>query len=301
MKKLVFCSLIWTFVVSPIFAQRSEIGVFAGGAFYLGDLNPSGLFSQTQPAFGAVYRFNLTTRWALRANALWGTVKADDAISGTRERNLHFRSRISEFSIQAEINFLTYFTGSQNHRFSPYLFGGVGVFSFNPQARLPDPDNPLDRSGRWEDLAPLRTEGQGAIGDRYQQFPDVYNRTQIVFPFGLGFKFSLNRTFSIGMEWGMRMTLTDYLDDVSGFYVNSAAFMSVSDDPGLSIIMADRRLNRDPIDPTGLQRGNSNRNDWYSFAGITLTARIGSGPSMPCPAMQERRADQMRRQFERMR
>ena len=289
MKKLTFCFLIWAFATSLMFGQRSEIGVFAGGAFYLGDLNPSGLFSQTQFAVGGVYRFNLTTRWALRANALTGMIKADDAISGTPERNLHFRSRINEFSIQAEINFLTYFTGSRYHRFSPYLFGGVGVFTFNPQARIPDPGNPLDRSGRWTDLAPLRTEGQGLVSG-----VEPYNRTQIVFPFGLGFKFSLSERFSLGMEWGMRKTLTDYLDDVSGFYVNPLILES-----DLARAMADRSL--DGPQPPGSQRGNQNRTDWYSFAGITLSARIGSGSTMPCPANRERQADRTRRQLERTR
>ncbi|MCL2414314.1 MAG: DUF6089 family protein [Bacteroidales bacterium] len=289
MKKLIFCFLIWAFAASSMFGQRSEIGVFTGGSFYLGDLNPSGLFSQTQFAVGGVYRLNLTTRWALRANALWGTITADDAISGTPERNLHFRSRISEFSIQAEINFLTYFTGSRHHRFSPYLFGGVGMFTFNPQARIPNPENPLDRSGRWVDLAPLRTEGQGLISS-----VESYNTTQIVFPFGLGFKFSLSERISVGMEWGMRKTLTDYLDDVSGFYVNPNILES-----DLARNMADRSL--DGPQPPGSQRGSRNRTDWYSFAGITLTARIGSGPAMPCPANQERTADRTRRQFERTR
>jgi hypothetical protein len=294
MKKLTFCVLIWAFLSSSALAQRSELGVFAGGSFYLGDLNPSGLFSQTQPAFGAVYRFNLTTRWTLRANFLTGMVMADDAISGTPERNLHFRSRVNEFSIQAEINFLTYFTGSQNHRFSPFLFGGVGAFTFNPQARVPDMDNPLDRGGRWIDLAPLFTEGQGAMADGDTEFPSVYNTTQLVIPFGFGFKFSLNRTFSLGVEWGMRLTFTDYLDDVSGFYVDPSILVGT-----YAIMMADRSLNGPQI--PGTQRGNSNNRDWYSFAGITLTARIGSGPGQACPAMQQRRVDQIRRNYLRMR
>jgi len=299
MKKLTFCVLIWAFLSSSALAQRSELGVFAGGAFYLGDLNPSGLFSQTQPAFGAVYRFNLTTRWALRANVLTGVVTADDAISGTPERNLHFRSRVNEFSIQAEINFLTYFTGSQNHRFSPFLFGGVGVFTFDPWTYIRNSYNNLDRNAGRIYLAQLRTEGQGAPeNDDYPAFPGVYNTTQLVIPFGFGFKFSLNRTFSLGVEWGMRLTFTDYLDDVSGFYVNPGILLENTGNPN-SPIMADRSLNGPQV--PGTQRGNRNLRDWYSFAGITLTARIGSGPGMACPAMQQRRADQIRRHYHRMR
>jgi len=278
MKKLVFCFLIWALALSLTFAQRSEVGVFAGGSFYMGDLNPSMPFYQTQFAFGGVYRYNLTTRWALRANVLSGSVQG--GIAEPERNTLHFRSRINEFSIQAEINFLTYFTGSRHHRFSPYLFGGVGVFTFNPQA--------LDHTGdRWIDLQPLRTEGQVR----------PYNRTQITFPFGLGFKFSLSRMFSVGMEWGMRKTLTDYLDDISGFYAN------LTDLPnGLSQIMAQRSF-EGWVDPAqapvpGSQRGRSGRSDWYSFAGITLTTVIRSDQSVPCPANRERQVERTRRQLE---
>ena len=37
-------------------------------------------------------------------------------------------------------------------------------------------------------------------------------------PFGVGLKWNLGKYFSVGAEWGMRLTFTDYLDDVSGVY-----------------------------------------------------------------------------------
>jgi len=280
MKKLVSCIWIGMLALTSTFAQRSEIGAFAGGSFYLGDLNPIGLFSQTQLALGGVYRYNLSTRWALRGNILWGTITADDA-KRENPRNLSFRSRIGEFSVQAEINYLNYFTGSKNYRFSPYLFGGVAVFSFNPQAYYFDP---VTHTGRWIDLAPLSTEGQGLAA-----YPNkkTYSTTQFSIPFGLGFKYSLNSTFSIGVEWGMRKTFTDYLDDVSGTYVDFGVLFAERGED--AVRLSDRsvpRFNEDGsrVNPVGSQRGNSNRTDWYSFAGVTLTARIGKGRPEPCPA-----------------
>ena len=284
MKKQIFCFLICLSASLSVLAQRSEVGGLVGGSFYMGDLNPTGLFSQTQFAVGAVYRYNLSTRWALRGNVLWGTVRADDA-KHDNPRNLHFRSRIGEFSVQAEINFLTYFTGSKRYRFSPYLFGGVGVFTFNPQAYYYDP---VRLVGRWVDLAPLRTEGQGLT-----DYPNVktYSTTQISFPFGLGFKYSLNSVFSIGVEWGMRKTFTDHLDDVSGFYVDPAV-LARNVEP-LSAYMSDRSL--DGPRPINSRRGESNRTDWYSFAGVTLTAKIGKGRPESCPAHKQSAADRIRR------
>jgi hypothetical protein len=293
MKKLIFCILVWQFALSPAFAQRSEVGVFAGGSFYIGDLNPlpEGLFSQAKVAAGVVYRYNLSTRWALRGNVLFGTITADDA-KHDNLRNLNFRSRIGEFSIQTEINFLTYFTGSRNYRFSPYIFGGVGVFTFNPQGYY-------EKESRWIDLRPLKTEGQGLI-----EYPDVkeYNTVQIVFPFGLGFKYSLNRTFSVGAEWGMRKTFTDYLDDVGGFYADPAILAKEIDEK--SADMSDRTIKigengstaPDP-QPIGSRRGSSNKTDWYSFFGVNLTMKVGRSQQTSCPAYRKSAADRVKRQM----
>ncbi len=284
MKKLFFCILgLWSIHLTG-FAQRSEVGLFGGGAFYLGDLNPTGVFSQTKPAFGGVYRYNLNTRWALRGNILWGRVSADDS-KYNNPRALNFRSNINEFSLQCELNFLPYFTGSAGrYRFSPYLFGGIGVFTFNPQAHHFDP---AKKNDRWVNLPPLSTEGQGLA-----EYPDrkYYNTTQISFPFGIGFKYSLNRTFSIGVEWGMRKTFTDYIDDVSTTYVDRRVLEAELDQ--MAADLADRSV---IPNAAGSERGNPNTKDWYSYAGITITAKIRKPRQGNCPANKPSSMDRIRR------
>jgi hypothetical protein len=285
MKKIVFSILIWMFALSPMFAQRSEVGGLVGGSFYLGDLNPSGLFSQIQLAAGGIYRYNLSTRWALRGNVLFGTITANDD-KHDNPRNLSFRSRIGEFSVQAEINFLPYFTGSRNaYRFSPYLFGGVALFVFDPQAYY---FNPATQKGGWEKLRDLSTEGQGLM-----EYPDkkIYSKVQVSFPFGLGFKYSLNNTFCIGMEWGMRLTFTDYLDDVSGEYADPAILKREISE--ISAYFSCRHL--EGAQKEGSARGNSNKRDWYSFAGITLTAKVGNLRKQSCPAYKTSAMDRIKR------
>ncbi len=284
MKKLILGISICISALSPAVAQRSELGVLVGGAFYLGDINPSGLFSQTKLVVGGVYRYNLNTRWAIRGNALWGTVTGDDE-KLKNPRNLNFRSRISEFSLQAELSFLPYFTGSnRNYRFSPYIFGGVALFAFNPQAYYYDDGA---RTGRWVDLAPLHTEGQGLSA-----YPDkkTYNTTQVSLPFGLGFKYSLNSKFCIGLEWGMRKTFTDYLDDVSGTYADRAILASQVG--WMSGYLSDRSEITNPI---GSARGNSNKTDWYSFAGVTLTVKLGKGRPEPCASYKSSAMERIKR------
>lgn len=76
-----------------------------------------------------------------------------------------------------------------------------------------------------------------------------YSPVSPAFPFGAGMKFKFSHRYLMGIEWGFRKTFTDYLDDVSTVYT------------------------------TGYQRGDSKTKDWYSFAGITLTIRIGEKPN----------------------
>ena len=71
LKKLLSYLLLLLFVCSYSqtkkrnFIQR-EIGVFAGGAYYIGDLNPRGHFGLTQRALGAFYRYSTHYRYAFR-------------------------------------------------------------------------------------------------------------------------------------------------------------------------------------------------------------------------------------------
>lgn len=211
MKKLfivfssVFCS------VFSISAQKTpELGVFIGGSFYLGDLNPNGFFKFTRPAVGLIYRYNINTRFAARLSGLIGTVEAFDNQSPSafqQVRNLNFKSPIDEISGQFEFNFFDYEIGNPKFNFSPYIFGGFGFFRMNPKA---------DINNSWVDLQPLHTEGQGT------QFnpSGPYHLIQPCIPFGIGIKVSVFKTVCMSIEWGMRKTFTGYIDDVSGVYPN---------------------------------------------------------------------------------
>ncbi len=255
------------------FAQRSELGVMAGTSFYMGDINTDKLFAQSRFSAGLIYRYNFSTRWALKMNALYAQVKGDDA-KYDNPRNLSFRSNIYDFSAQAEFNFLNYFTGSEKYsRFTPYLFGGMALFFFNPEAYVVDNAHP---EGNWVALQPLSTEGQGLSA-----YPDTktYSLAQFAIPFGLGFKFSLSKKICIGAEWSMRKTFTDYLDDISTVYVDPNVLRSEVGD--LSAELSDRSVDPNPV---GSARGNSKNKDWYSVAGVFMTVKIGAPRQEPCNA-----------------
>jgi len=267
--------------------------VLVGTSFYLGDLN-SMPFQNVNPqgdfvfkfASGLVYRYNFTPRIALKVNILFGEIAASDSnnrsiayntINGKKvhkwdyeDRGLSFSSPISEISAQLEINFFNIYTAGHKNQISPYLFGGGAIFSFNPQAV-----STVD--GKPYDLQPIGTEGQGrTITDKNgnsKKMPEKYPLTGFAIPFGIGFKANIGRYICIGAEWGLRFTFTNYLDDVGGLYFEFTNAMEP--DPVI------RTIKQRFADPSGnhtpdSQRYSTIKKDWYSFAGVIITVRIGN-------------------------
>lgn len=258
MKKLTVIILILVCAFQGV-AQKSELGAMVGTSFYLGDLNPRKPFGMCKPAGGIIYRYNFTPRWAIRANILFAQVEGDDAITNKNyERNLSFKSPITEIGVMAELNFFKLYNESGKNFFTPYLFGGIAVFSFNPQAQ--------DVDGTWYALQHLGTEGQGFEGEK-----DYYSLCNVAIPFGLGIRFNVAKYLSIGAEWGMRFTFTDYLDDVSGNYYDN---QTLSEYRGSVVARLADKSN--PIHEAGTGRGNSTTKDFYSFAGLVITFKFGN-------------------------
>ena len=258
---IVLLPLLFAFRSNAQEMYRSEVGAFIGGSYYLGDLNPNKHFFQTKFAGGIIYRYNITPRWAFKASALIGGLESSDAKSKANvERNLSFRSYIFDFSTQIEFNFLQYILGDDKHFISPYIFVGASVFNFNPQANL---------NGTWYSLHGLGTEGQGTTITGKK---NPYSLTSIGIPFGLGVKISPAKFLSLGLEWGIRKTFTDYLDDVSTVYADPLILKAENGENAAAL--ADRSLT--PGNHTDLQRGNPNTKDWYVFTGLTVCFRIKS-------------------------
>ncbi|MFC1731914.1 DUF6089 family protein [candidate division KSB1 bacterium] len=265
MKKILFI-IVAIFLCQQSFAQRSEVGFMMGTSFYQGDLNTNQFFVAPQVAGGILFRYAIDPRLAIKFSGYYGTLVGDDRNRGGDDyRNLRFKSFILDISPQLEWNLRKYATGSL-YNFAPYLFVGVSIFFYNPRTEL---------DGDWYDLQPLGTEGQGTT-----LYPDrsPYSLTQVAIPFGFGFKLSLSKNASLGIEYGARKTFTDYIDDVSKTYASPSTLEAENTE--VSKILADRS---DLNYPEGYDRGNENNKDWYTFVGLTLTFKIQSRDGS-CPA-----------------
>ena len=262
--------LITFFSVINVSAQTPEIGVFGGGAYYIGDLNPYAHFNQTNYAVGAIYRNNFDNdRIALRFQAIYGKVSGNDAKSNDvnqLNRNLNFSSSVLEIGPVIEINFIDYIVGDMSRKkfkFQTfYLFAGITYFKMNPLGTYQE---------ETVELQPLATEGQETSQNTSQ---NRYQLNQICIPLGLGYKFNVSKRFAISLEYGIRKTFTDYLDDVSGRYPD---LQLLSAEAGqLSAHMSDRTVNEEGYTDLnyGMSRGNSKNKDWYSFFGAIISFRI---------------------------
>ncbi|MFC2175748.1 DUF6089 family protein [Bacteroidota bacterium] len=274
MKKIALFFLVICSFLSEVRAQYSEFGISGGGSFYMGDLNPEIPFKQTMPAGGVFYRYNFNDRFSVKGAFSAGYLKADDAKSNAQaqvDRNLNFETWLFELAVTGEFNFFKYAPGDMQHPVTPFLFGGIAMFKFNPIATASD--------GNKYALMPLGTEGQGTA---FYANRKKYSLVNGSVPFGLGLKANISKTFSVGLEWGMRFTFTDFLDDVSGIYADPNVVLTEKG------YIAQELANRSTIsnsEVTGRQRGNSKTNDWYSFALISLSVNIKAKPAK-CPAYQ---------------
>ena len=244
--------------------RRSELGINGGGMNYLGDLNGQSMLGKLSVAAGGVYRINFDNRWSMCLGASYGHVEGGNPDIIAR-RNLSFRSFIGEGWVRAEFNFLPFGRAADDFSWTPYIFGGLGFFAFNPQAQY---KSPVSGTLEWYDLQPLGTEGQGLA-----QYPDrtKYSLIQGMLPFGLGIRYIPFEFVTFAVEYGFRKTWTDYIDDVSTTYVDGLLFSS-----DITSRLADRSGEVEPgyVNAPGIKRGDDSLDDWYAYLNLSITVRM---------------------------
>lgn len=265
MRKIIFLCLL---LPVGLFAQdRLHLTLFGGFSNYQGDLqNRAITLDQSNGAFGIGAKYDLTSHISVRGSFNYGKVQGDDKVNkpSLQVRNLSFETKIFEFNVLGEYNFFDL----SEKRFSPYVFGGVALFRFNPYAH--------DTLGNKIYLKPLSTEGQGLApySDRKS-----YKLTQFAVPFGAGIKLRITENAVLGYEFGFRKTFFDYLDDLSTTYVDATALAAERGPKAVEMSYRSGELkNGDPLYPAdGTVRGGSKYKDWYYFTGITLALAINTG------------------------
>lgn len=199
------------FLPLPSQAQdRLELGLMAGGSYYLGDMNPSQQFKMTRPAAAFFGRYMASDRVAFRGQVgYYGTAgkydsKSPDVYSSAvapsgggftegqtevvRPLDLEFKNGLIDVSFLGEFNFLSFdhMFRKEQTRFTPYLALGLGCTAYSHYK----------------------------AGAKKRQFV-------LSLPFGFGAKYKVNKLLRLGLEWTFHKTFTDDLecvDDMQGSF-----------------------------------------------------------------------------------
>lgn len=156
------------------------------------------------------------------------------------------------------------------HAGQPYIAVGIGVFHFTPYSTVAN-------SANWVNTYDLHLEGQG-FGPG---FPPQFSLWQMAVPIALGYRWDIGQHINLGIEYMWRMTMTDYLDGVSGSYISQADFNEHLPPAQATEawLVADKSyytgLNSVPA-AKGTMRGTPGDNDSYSTISINLFYKINS-------------------------
>lgn len=254
MKKL----LIISFCI-PLFAgaQNFHFSGRLGLAGYQGDLKAHSItLSQTKLLGSIGVRYDLAEHLTARSYLTLTSLKADDkkGTASMQQRNLNFQTKLFDWELTAQ-----YHLFSLNDKWwTPYVFAGIGLYHYKPYTK--------DSVKIF--LKPLSTEGEGFA-------PGVkeYKLTGFSLPFGLGIDYALNEDMRIGFEFGYRKIFTDYLDDVSGNYVDKGALLTARGQTAVDFAWRGDEINGAPYPTAGSERGNPDNKDGYYYFALTYTVR----------------------------
>lgn len=257
MKKIFFA---FCFLPVIAVAQNFHLSARFGFANYQGDLKARAISLSQAKLMGSIgARYDLSEHITARSYITLTSLQADDKKGTTpmKQRNLNFRSKIADWELTGQYNFF-----SLNERWwTPYIFGGIGFYHFNPYTK--------DTSGKKYFLQPLSTEGEGFITGVKN-----YKLTQFSVPIGCGAEYSLDEDKRIGIEFGYRKIFTDYLDDVSNNYVDKATLLNARGAKAVELAYRGNEIHTGPYPAAGLSRGNSKNKDGYYYVTLTYTVRL---------------------------
>jgi hypothetical protein len=196
--------------------KRYEAIVGIGTAHYFGDIGGAqtedNLFGVkdieikgTRPSIYLGARYKIRSNMAVKANFIYGFLAGDDAGSLNNDRNFAFSTGIFEPSVQFEYSIIS---EEQKYR-SSAMFNRRGMM--NNYSKF----NVYAFAGIGGLLLSVKPNDEMLNGASYDA---SHPKGGLAFPMGIGAKFVLSSSWSVGGELGGRFTTSDYLDGYSSQY-----------------------------------------------------------------------------------
>jgi hypothetical protein len=177
---LTFIALFTIGLFQPNVAQETksgEIGILAGGSFYLGDLNKTP-FLNSKLALGAFYKHNINKRFSLKGAFNYGHLSGKAAQDNNVFPQINpstvvdFNHPFYELNGVTEFNFIPFLAANRKFTFTPYAFAGLGLM----------------------------------------YYPKGASKFVVNIPFGLGTKYNIYKNFMLGVDFSIKKTFSDKLD-----------------------------------------------------------------------------------------
>lgn len=183
MKRIYIALLVLTF--SGLQAQIHEIGVFAGGANYIGEVGKTNYINPNEPVFGFLYKWNRSPRHSYRFAFNWGKISANDLdsdVPGRQRRGNRFENSVRELAVGMEFNFFEFDLHEMDRQFTPYVFTGL-TYTFYDELYTVNRETRTDKSS-----------------------------STLAIPMVVGIKTNIADHWILGFEVGARYTFSDNLD-----------------------------------------------------------------------------------------
>lgn len=164
-----------------------EFGLFVGGSNFIGDIGSTEFIKPSSSSIGLLYKWNVTTRYSLRASFMSSKLVASDNRSkdiNRVSRDFNFKNNIQEFSTGIEFNFFDFNLHDEQMYYSPYIYTGINYFKYSL----------------------LKMNFSSKIAEKYDE------EWNFALPIILGIKTNFSPDFVVGIEFGFRYTLTDNID-----------------------------------------------------------------------------------------
>ncbi|MBX3044509.1 MAG: OmpA family protein [Candidatus Kapabacteria bacterium] len=205
---LLLISLNFNYTYSQSEGQRLSFGFNAGGVKYWGEFtdNQFWLGGDLFLRYNIIPQLSLTgsfglaqMRWKVDAAALnkYPGYFGENAQPGDRYPGVDpitgatiqpkNQTRLNTYELTASYNFFP------SQKFVPYVFGGIGYLDFEP------------RAGDVGGFGPLPNNSK-----------EIYDKQLLIIPVGAGFEFYLTDDLVFNGRATLRITNTDYLDDLAG-------------------------------------------------------------------------------------
>jgi hypothetical protein len=169
-----------------------KLGLGLLGASYVGDLNTNGqALYRFNPGVSISLQFDSEKLVAPQLNTGFGKFVAQDRdIMGAEgaQPNTYVETPFFFVDFRLRARFL------RETAFNPYFSLGIGLLGYTPKDQ--DGNNLLDN---------ISTRAEG----------ETYGSITAGFPFSLGFEVKLNALVGLGLEYTYRLTVSDYLDNIS--------------------------------------------------------------------------------------